>query len=402
MTGAPACPACGGPLVTPATGRRPVWCSTACRQRAHKARAAADRYAADADWARGQVAAAVAEVGTFARQLAAAWQQVPAPGAPGEHGQAVAGAPAWETAIAAAAARLEHAARHAATLAGQHARYADGCRAARATAGLRHPEASTSSSDETPGGSVAPEQLAAAATEPGVLDAGTLPDAAEDITATATAHPATLATASPPAGQPADRAPAPDSRQDQAEDQAVSRRDAGLGPGWEGWTAGTSGYGSLAVLYFPDGTIAGTAEPAGLGSSRWEARPRAGGPPSGGPWTSRRKALAALAAHAERRRRENTPGRRIPLARDGWYLDQTLAGQDDGRYTLRRPDGTVAGTVRRSPVRGHWDASSGNPDSALGLIPLNSRPGENGATAAGDWNTRDAAANAVIRWLDDY
>lgn len=83
-------------------------------------------------------------------------------------------------------------------------------------------------------------------------------------------------------------------------------------------------------------------------------------------------------------------------------LEQTLADQDDGRFVVRRPDGTTAGAVRRGPVRGHWDASSGDPDSTLGLLPLDSGPGEDGGTAAGNWHTRDAAANAVIRWLDDY
>jgi hypothetical protein len=188
MTSAPACPACGGPLAAPATGRPPVWCSTSCRQRAHKARAAASRHAADADWARGQLADAIAEAGRLAGQLAAAWRQVPAQGSPGEHGQAVADAPEWEAAIAAAAAGLEHAARHAATMAGQHARYADSCRAARATAGLRHPDPPPSSGDETLAGSVAPGQLAAAATKAAVPDdPDALFDAAEDVIARA--HP---------------------------------------------------------------------------------------------------------------------------------------------------------------------------------------------------------------------
>jgi hypothetical protein len=68
------CPACGNLLAVPATGRRPVWCSTACRQRAHKARAAADRYAADAAWARGQAAEldSTSGAGPFGALIAAA------------------------------------------------------------------------------------------------------------------------------------------------------------------------------------------------------------------------------------------------------------------------------------------------------------------------------------------
>jgi hypothetical protein len=201
MTSAPACPGCGGPLVIPATGRRPVWCSTACRQRAHKARAAADRHAADAGWARGQVADAVATAVRLAGQLAAAWQQVPAPGPPGEHGQAVADAPGWETAIAAAAAGLEHAAHGAEIMAIQHSRSAAACRTARAAAGLRRPEASASSSDETPAGSVTWNQLAAAATKATALDdPDALFDAVDDVIARA--HPSMTATGMTPQLRP--------------------------------------------------------------------------------------------------------------------------------------------------------------------------------------------------------
>jgi hypothetical protein len=150
------------------------------------ARAAADRYAADAAWARGQAADAIAAAVRLAGQLAQAWQQVPAPGPPGEHGQAVADAPRWETAIAAAAAELEHAAHGAEVMAIQHARFAEACRTARATAGLRHPDPLTSSGDETPAGSVARDQLAAAATKAITLDdPDALFDAAEDVIARA-------------------------------------------------------------------------------------------------------------------------------------------------------------------------------------------------------------------------
>jgi hypothetical protein len=189
-TAPPACPGCGGPLTIHATGRPPVWCSTACRQRAFKARQAAARYAADADWARGQAAEAITAAGTLAARLAEAWRQVPPAGPAGDHGQAVAAGPDWEPAIAAAAAELEHAARRAATAAGQHARFADGCRTARSTAGLRSPDPATSSGDGTRPGSVAAVSAAAAATEPGVLaDPDALFDAIQDVLAAA--HPST-------------------------------------------------------------------------------------------------------------------------------------------------------------------------------------------------------------------
>jgi hypothetical protein len=197
------------------------------------------------------------------------------------------------------------------------------------------------------------------------------------------------ATAPPPGPEHQDEAPA-------------ARRDARL-PGRAGWTIGTSEFSSRTVLYAPDGAVAGVAERAWLGSSQWSARFSAGGQVHGGPWPSRRKALAALADRAERRRREATPAGRVPLAAaDGWYLEQTQADRDDGRYAVRRPDGTTAGTIRRSPaLKGHWEATAGDPGSALGILtPLASGPGDDGGTAAGDWRTRESAANAVIRWVN--
>ena len=73
----------------------------------------------------------------------------------------------------------------------------------------------------------------------------------------------------------------------------------------------------------------------------------------------------------------------MPLGQPGWYLDQTLAGRDEGRYTVRRPDGTAAGTVRRSPVKGHWDASAERPGPRPAMTVLASTADQDGWTPAG-------------------
>lgn len=181
-TAAPACPGCGSLLVIAPTGRRPVWCSMGCRQRAYKARQAASRHAADADYARDRTGDAIAETARLAGQLAGAWKQVPLGIAAGEHGQAVADCPQWEPGIIAVAAELEHAVRRVAVMAGQHARSAGACRDARATAGLRIPDPPASSGDETRAGCVAEASVAAAATEPDLLDdPDALFDAIEEV-----------------------------------------------------------------------------------------------------------------------------------------------------------------------------------------------------------------------------
>jgi hypothetical protein len=175
---------------------------------------------------------------------------------------------------------------------------------------------------------------------------------------------------------------------------ARARRDAGLEPGW---TVDIPDSGSEAFLYGPDGTLAGSAARAGLAGSRWEARTRNGGAVFGGPWPSRRKALAALAAEAERARRERTPAGKnagIP-GLPGWTLTRTLADKDAGRWRVTAPDGTVKGTITRRDYGGPvtWEAMTGEPGSALrGVL--------SGDHVSGDWSTRHGAARAVAG-LDD-
>jgi hypothetical protein len=177
-------------------------------------------------------------------------------------------------------------------------------------------------------------------------------------------------------------------------DQAVPA--PGLGPEW----AITGDDGGDITLWRED-RRAGTVGRAPF-SSGWEARRASGGPVTtlaakGGLYPSRAKALAALAADAEYARRRVTMARQVPLAAagPGWQPAQTLADKDEGAWQVIAPDGTRAGTVRRSsPGARSWTVTQGDPADRYGTL-LALYPGADQAAPDGDWRTRDAAARAV-------
>jgi hypothetical protein len=216
--------------------------------------------------------------------------------------------------------------------------------------------------------------------EPGTAAVPEPETAQESVTAPASAGPGDEAVPAPPPDEvPLRRRPAP-----------------GLGPEW----AITGDDGGDITLWRED-RRAGTVGRAPF-SSGWEARRASGGPVTtlaakGGRYPSRAKALAALAADAEHARRRATLARQVPLAAagPGWQLAQTLADKDEGAWQVIAPDGTRAGTVRRSyPGARTWTATAGDPEARHGTL-LALYPGADQAAPDGDWRTRDDAARAV-------
>jgi len=199
-----ACPVCGGQLVIPPTGRRPVYCGKACRQAAHRARLAAARAAERAAWIRRELAGdgtrpggglpgappAAGQRGGVEYDLGVAWLALfdaaarvrETPPGPGE----VAGG--WERDVARCADQVARLAHRAADLAAAHERAAAEFAAARAV--LRRVDPDGPGGDETPAaaaGYVAGPAAARGATKPAgaavaaVADRDALFDAVEDV-----------------------------------------------------------------------------------------------------------------------------------------------------------------------------------------------------------------------------
>ncbi len=114
----------------------------------------------------------------------------------------------------------------------------------------------------------------------------------------------------------------------------------------------------------------------GGGSSKWEprlergdgeevGRPVTAGSAGTGRYPSRKAALHALAATAQRRRREHTPHTTVALdGLEGWTLTQTQADHDDGVWIVRTPDGVMVGQVAKpSWAPRDWQAHRGDRES---------------------------------------
>ncbi|MEV1005120.1 hypothetical protein [Nonomuraea sp. NPDC050202] len=178
------------------------------------------------------------------------------------------------------------------------------------------------------------------------------------------------------------------------------RSESRLGPDWA--------TDDNDVLWWRRDTRAGSVSPAWPGSG-WTARtaqhtPITTSPGKRGAYPSRIKALTAVAADFETRRRARTAHADVALdGAPGWRLTQTQADHDRHRWNVVTPTGDVAGTVTK--VSWHhqaWEATAGDPakrhHDPLPIEPIGDEPGR--SSADGYWRTRTAAALAVARWHD--
>ncbi|GAA3702565.1 hypothetical protein GCM10022224_080500 [Nonomuraea antimicrobica] len=161
------------------------------------------------------------------------------------------------------------------------------------------------------------------------------------------------------------------------------------------------------VLWWRRETRAGSVSPAWPGSG-WTARnaqhtPITTGAGKRGAYSSRIKALTAVAADFEARRRAQTAHADVALegAPEGWRLTQTQADMDRHRWNVVTPTGDVAGTVSKAGWhRQAWEATAGDPANRhyhpVPVEPVGDEPGR--SSADGCWRTRNAAALAVARW----
>ncbi|MGI5208941.1 hypothetical protein ACQEU6_46185 [Spirillospora sp. CA-108201] len=179
---------CGGPVAdrTGLPGRRTTWCSKACRQRAWRARTAADRAeCAAADLSDRIAGGGYGDVQDAARALGQAVIAMCDPGDVGALEDALMSGHRWEGDVAGAARRLAAAATRVAELADAHAAHVADYRRARAV--VRRAPASRGRDDESPGGIVANTAAKASATNHGdtpaadTIDADDLFDAVEDV-----------------------------------------------------------------------------------------------------------------------------------------------------------------------------------------------------------------------------
>ncbi|MEV0202043.1 recombinase family protein [Nonomuraea sp. NPDC050691] len=162
------------------------------------------------------------------------------------------------------------------------------------------------------------------------------------------------------------------------------------------------------VLWWRRETRAGSVSPAWPGTG-WTARtaqhtPITTGAGNRGAYSSRIKALAAVAADCEARHRARTAHADVALdGAPGWRLTQTQADHDRHRWNVVTPAGDVAGTVSKADWHHQaWDATAGDPANRhhhpVPVEPIGDEPGR--SSADGYWRTRNAAALAVARWHD--
>jgi hypothetical protein len=179
MTGPGRCP-CGAELAVPVTGRRPRWCSKACRQAAYRARLAAGRAAGETRWAHRELARAGdrGQEEGLAREFSAAASTLTGllrrlyglPPATAVRLPGPAGWTGWENDLITAAREVAALADQAGELARLHARAAADYAAARRMAGndpggLRRAPAPRLGGDKSRAGCVAPRAAAPAATK---------------------------------------------------------------------------------------------------------------------------------------------------------------------------------------------------------------------------------------------
>ncbi|MFF0869924.1 recombinase family protein [Nonomuraea sp. NPDC003560] len=162
------------------------------------------------------------------------------------------------------------------------------------------------------------------------------------------------------------------------------------------------------VLWWRREMRAGSVSPAWPGTG-WTARtaqhiPITTGAGKRGAYPSRIKALTAVAADFEARRRARTEHADVALdGAPGWRLRQTQADHDRHRWNVVAPTGEIAGTVTRAGWHDQaWEATAGDPATRhyypVPVQPIGDEPGR--SSAEGCWRTRNAAALAVARWHD--
>ncbi|MCP2365753.1 DNA invertase Pin-like site-specific DNA recombinase [Nonomuraea thailandensis] len=194
----------------------------------------------------------------------------------------------------------------------------------------------------------------------------------------------------------------PEAEERQAADRPTGRlrNESRLGPDWA--------TDEDDVLWWRRGTRAGSVAPAWPGPG-WTARtaqhtPIATGAGKRGAYPSRIKALAAVAADFEARRRARTVHADVALdGAPGWRLRQTQADHDRHRWNVVTPTSDVAGTVTKAGWHHQaWEATAGDPakrhHDPIPIEPIGDEPGR--SSADGYWRTRTAAALAVARWHD--
>ncbi|MEV0202548.1 recombinase family protein [Nonomuraea sp. NPDC050691] len=202
-----------------------------------------------------------------------------------------------------------------------------------------------------------------------------------------------------PDGGVSDVAPA-DDRQEADEQPRRLRSESRLGPDWA--------TDERDVLWWRREPRVGSVAPAWPGSG-WTARnarhlPVTAGADARGNYRSKIKALTALAADFDQRRRAATSHADVPLdGAPGWRLTQTQADLDQHRWRVVSPTGDVAGTViRMTRHRQAWEATAGDPASRsynpVPIEPLADDPDR--SPADGCWRTRTAAAIAIAFWHD--
>lgn len=175
------CPSCDGTLPHRSTGRPAVYCSQQCRQAAHRARQRARTAAEHAAWVR---AAMVRELDHAAQVLQQARALLDGPLAEAEHAIAAAeGEPwhvvpptGWEERAGELAAIAGRCARSAESYLREHRQTVSEQARALRVAGIRRAPAEPRGDDETPRGSVATADAAAAATKPAGADVDREPD----------------------------------------------------------------------------------------------------------------------------------------------------------------------------------------------------------------------------------
>ncbi|MFC7593675.1 hypothetical protein ACFQYP_65630, partial [Nonomuraea antimicrobica] len=143
------------------------------------------------------------------------------------------------------------------------------------------------------------------------------------------------------------------------------------------------------VLWWRRETRAGSVSPAWPGSG-WTARnaqhtPITTGAGKRGAYSSRIKALTAVAADFEARRRAQTAHADVALegAPEGWRLTQTQADMDRHRWNVVTPTGDVAGTVSKAGWhRQAWKPPQATRPTGTTTRSRSSRSGTNLAAAA--------------------
>ena len=253
-----------------------------------------------------------------------------------------------------------------------------------------------------------PGDSPAGGTADGIADTAGTAGAPAPVAGPAADHHPDPADSDPRSGGPAApadaAAPEPDGEPD-GEPGQQARRHAEPELGAD-WTTTYADGESDRTLWWGDERV-GHVRKAGLRPG-WEATRASGGVmrTGAGPrgtYPSRIKALTALAAEHEHRRRATTTAGRVELAEHiapGWYLAQTEVDRDQGVWRVHAPGGAEAGHIRREPASGHlswWEAWSTN---GTGLNAGAHDADRIGPAEERWWRTRTAAARAVARWYD--